>query len=325
MATMTTTSIPARTGWAVLAVALLFSLTLPSHAEEGWLVSFEKAKAAAAKEGKAIFMEFTGSDWCPPCIALQKNVLSKDAFKQEMPKHFILLKLDSPRDKSKQTPEEIAQYKKLSTEYAVRGVPTIYLADATGKPFAKRVGYGSTVSAEDYVKDMVAKGAILKQRDEAIAKTVTTKGVPRARLLDEALSKIEAEIVSAHYGDLIAEIIPLDAKDEAGLKTKYEAGQKAAVTKAALQAIIRPPIGANAAAKPAEQIAKIDQLLATNKPDGEALQEMLFHKGQLLMRDNKKDEARKVLQAAKKAAPDSAMAPRIDQLIQQLFDPKRAL
>ena len=95
-----------------MAVGTAAILSLPAaQAAYGWLVDFEKAKAQAAKEEKSILMEFTGSDWCPPCKALHKNVLIKDVFKQEMPKHFILLKLDNPRDKSKQTPEEIAQYK----------------------------------------------------------------------------------------------------------------------------------------------------------------------------------------------------------------------
>ena len=97
------------------------------------MVDFAKAKAQSAKEGKSILMEFTGSDWCPPCMALHDNVLTSDVFKEQMPKKFILLKLDSPRDKSKQSPEEIAQYKKLSAEYKVEGVPTIIVADATGK------------------------------------------------------------------------------------------------------------------------------------------------------------------------------------------------
>ncbi len=91
-----------------MAVGTAAILSLPTaQADEGWVVDFEKAKAQAAKEGKSILMEFTGSDWCPPCKALHKNVLIKDVFKTEMPKSFVLLKLDSPRDKSKQTPEEI--------------------------------------------------------------------------------------------------------------------------------------------------------------------------------------------------------------------------
>ena len=117
---------------AALAVgaAAILSLPLNSLAADGWLVDFEKAKAQAAKEGKSILMEFTGSDWCPPCIQLEKNVLSQEAFKTGAPKNFILLKLDSPRDKSKQTPKEIEQYQVLSKQYAVQGVPTIFLTDA---------------------------------------------------------------------------------------------------------------------------------------------------------------------------------------------------
>ena len=65
--------------------AAILSLTVAAQAAEGWVVDFEKAQAQAAKEGKSILMEFTGSDWCPPCKALQKNVLSKDVFKTEMP------------------------------------------------------------------------------------------------------------------------------------------------------------------------------------------------------------------------------------------------
>ena len=101
-------SIHTLTRKAALAVgaAAILSLPLNSQAADGWLVDFEKAKAQAAKEGKSILMEFTGSDWCPPCIQLEKNVLSQEAFKTGAPKNFILLKLDSPRDKSKQTPED---------------------------------------------------------------------------------------------------------------------------------------------------------------------------------------------------------------------------
>ena len=75
--------------------------------ESGWLVDLAEAKAKSAEEGKSILMEFTGSDWCPPCMALHDNVLTSDVFKQQIPEKFILLKLDNPRDKSKQTPRRL--------------------------------------------------------------------------------------------------------------------------------------------------------------------------------------------------------------------------
>jgi len=137
-----------------LILLALGGLTLSAQAEEGWLVDFAKAKTQAAKEGKPILMEFTGSDWCPPCKALHNNVLTSKDFKRKMPKKFILLKLDNPRDKSKQTPEEIAQYKKLSQEYKIKGVPTIIVADAKGKEQHRQVGY-SGETAKDWVEKII--------------------------------------------------------------------------------------------------------------------------------------------------------------------------
>ena len=120
-----------------------------------WLTDLAKAKAQSAKEGKLILMEFTGSDWCGPCIALEKNVLSTNTFKQNIPGKFVLLKLDNPRDKSRQTPQEIAQYRTLSTQYKVRGVPTIIVTDPTGSERHRQVGYSSRQSANQWVSNIL--------------------------------------------------------------------------------------------------------------------------------------------------------------------------
>ena len=120
-----------------------------------WLTNFAQAKTQAAKEGKLILMEFTGSDWCGPCIALEKNVLSTDTFKQSIPGKFVLLKLDTPRDKSKQTPQEIAQYRTLSSQYKVRGVPTVNVTDPKGNERHRQVGYSSRQSAQQWVSNIL--------------------------------------------------------------------------------------------------------------------------------------------------------------------------
>ena len=187
-------SIHTLTRKAALAVgaAAILSLPLNSQAADGWLVDFEKAKAQASKEGKSILMEFTGSDWCPPCIQLEKNVLSQEAFKTGAPKNFILLKLDSPRDKSKQTPEEIEQYKVLSKQYAVQGVPTIFLTDAKGKPYWT-VGYSGD-PADKYVANLNAQLATLAKRDAAFAEAEKAKGAEKAKHLAEGLSLVSNEL-----------------------------------------------------------------------------------------------------------------------------------
>ena len=298
----------------VVIISTLFVST--AVAEEGWLVDFEKAKAQAAKEGKPILMEFTGSDWCPPCKALHKNVLVKDIFKEEMPKHYILLKLDNPRDKSKQTDAEKAQYKDLAREYKVTGVPSVFLTDADGNPFFKSSGY-SGQSADEWVEQMVDKSGIPK----ALAKAEKAKGIERAKLLDTALTMMGSKFANESHGEKIDEIINLDAENKAGLKVKYEGARKAAQFKETLTQIMRT----NGGAKSEALAAKIDELVKKEKATGEALQEALFMKSSIMFRDKKKDEAEKLLLEAQKAAPNSATAKRIDQILKQYFGKKNSL
>ena len=297
----------------VALAAVIFTLTGNAFAEEGWLVSFEKAKEQAAKEGKPILMEFTGSDWCPPCKALHKNVLVKDVFKKEMPKHFILLKLDNPKDKSKQTEDEKEQYKKLSKEYKVSGVPSIFLVDAGGKPFFKKVGY-SNQPAGDWVKDMVAKTAIPDALEDANA----AKGLERAKLLDKALGLMGSDAANQRKED-INEIITLDSKNKAGLKAKYEGVLVATEIKDSLQAIMR-----DRGAKPDDKIAKVDKLIKDKSPKGEALQEVLFMKSNLYFQAKKKDKAEALLRQAMKIAPDSKTGKRIPGILDRFFPKKNA-
>ena len=306
-------SITACLALATLAVASLVTSEAIA-VDEGWTVSFAEAKAQAAKEGKSILMEFTGSDWCPPCKTLQKNVLSQEVFKKDIPEHFVLLKLDSPRDKSRQTPEEIEQYKKLSEQYKVKGVPTIFLADAKGRPYWQTVGYSGD-DAATYTGNLIKKSAILKTRDDFLAKAASASGTEKARLLGEigeAIGLIDSELASPS-DDEIESIIKLDADNKVGLKAKFEIIRKGIVFKAKLKALASERGDSN------ETIAEIDRLVAEEKPDGEALQEALFQKSVILFQTDK-DAAKKLLLEAKKAAPESETGKRIDGILERFFN-----
>ena len=134
----------------LIVLTTLFALSLSLTAGEGWLTNIEKAKEVAKKEGKAVLVEFTGSDWCPPCKALKKNVFNSDEFKAYAKKHLVLVELDFPHDKSKVTKEQAAYNREQAKAFAVRGYPTVILMDADGKELTKKVGFGRT-SAEKYI------------------------------------------------------------------------------------------------------------------------------------------------------------------------------
>ena len=292
--------------------AAILSLTVAAQAAEGWIVDFEKAKAQAAKEGKSILMEFTGSDWCPPCKALHKNVLVKDVFKTEMPKSFVLLKLDSPRDKSKQTPEEIEQYKTLSVKYGIKGVPTIFLADAKGRPYYETVGYSGD-PAEKYVANLKDQLGTLAKRDAAFAKAEKADGTEKAKLLAEGLSLVNDEMALKTYGDVVSQIIELDADNKAGLKAKFAGLKNSVGFKAELEATMRGSRG-----EPEDTLAAIDKLIAEKKPTGVALQEALFYKGTIHFQTDKA-KAKELLLKAQKLAPKSETSKRIDDILERFF------
>jgi len=301
-----------RTAYLMIAVTATLLLHNVVHTADGWLVDFEKAKAQAAKEGKSLLMEFTGSDWCPPCKALAKNVLTQDVFKKEVPKDFVLLKLDNPRDKSKQTPEEIEQYKTLSKKYGIQGVPTIFLADAKGRPYWQTVGYSGD-PADKYVANLKDQLKTLAKRDAAFAKASEASGSEKAKHIADGLSLVSSELALNTYSDEVAEIIKLDANNEAGLKSKYEGLKNSVVFKADLENVMR-----TGGDDPKAVLAAIDKLIEEKKPTGEARQEALFYKGSIYFRDDKA-KAKATLLEAQKLAPASETGKRITGILDRFF------
>ena len=64
-----------------LVALLVLSVSNSLQSAEGWITDYEAAKKQAAKEGKDILMDFTGSDWCGWCIKLKDEVFSTPEFK----------------------------------------------------------------------------------------------------------------------------------------------------------------------------------------------------------------------------------------------------
>jgi thioredoxin-related protein len=105
-----------------------------------WLTDFKKAQEQAKSANKLLLIQFTGSDWCPPCRMLQKEVLSTQEFQEYASKNFILLEVDFPR--AKQQPAELAQQNQtLAKRFGIEGFPTIIVLNAEGKKLGEMVGY----------------------------------------------------------------------------------------------------------------------------------------------------------------------------------------
>jgi thioredoxin-related protein len=124
-----------------VALALLFSAATSMRAAElTWQTDFAKASQQAAQEHKYMLLDFTGSDWCPWCIKMDKEVFNQSQFSDFALKNLVLVKLDFPR-KSPQSPAEKSQNAELAKQYGIEGFPTYVLLDSNGKEVRRQVGY----------------------------------------------------------------------------------------------------------------------------------------------------------------------------------------
>lgn len=126
-----------------------------ARAKEGWLSDLDKAIELAGKQNKSVLVEFTGSDWCPPCIAMSKEVFSKKEFTEAASKKFVLVELDFPKKD-----RELAEKNQPHAEkYKIEGFPTVVLLDSNGEEYTRF-----------FASEYPTVDAFLKQLEDALEK-----------------------------------------------------------------------------------------------------------------------------------------------------------
>jgi thioredoxin-related protein len=276
---------------------------------EGWTHDFAAAKKQAADEKKDLLLDFTGSDWCPPCKALTANILSKEEFRTLTKDTLVLVELDFPKDKSKVSEETQKQNQELQGQYGIKGYPTILLCDAEGKPFAK-TGYqeGGPKEYVAHLDELRAKKAV---RDKGFADAAKAEGPAKAKALIAALDAMALEdaAVAEFYPDVVDQIKAADPKDETGFTKKIESKKKFAAYENELNGF---------AAKQDHEAALAFVEKSAADFEGEQKQQIVATKGMILSRLKKHDEAIKALDEAIAIAPDSRTAGQLARMKTQL-------
>lgn len=118
--------------------ASFFFLVTSVHSQE-WQTNFSKARELATKDHKPIILVFQGSDWCAPCIKLDREVWSTEAFKSYAAAHYVMLQADFPRkSKNALPPAQQEANAKLAETYNKNGIfPLVVVLDETGKVLGK--------------------------------------------------------------------------------------------------------------------------------------------------------------------------------------------
>ncbi len=137
---------------------LLIGLLAVVAGTDQWLTDFEQAQTEASQNNKHILLNFSGSDWCAPCIQMKKNVFEKESFLEYASSRLVLVRADFPRQKKHQLPQQLKEHnEKLAERYNKDGkFPLTLLLDAKGNVVRQWDGYNNS-GVDEFINDLSAK------------------------------------------------------------------------------------------------------------------------------------------------------------------------
>ncbi|MDL5053642.1 thioredoxin family protein [Oscillatoria laete-virens NRMC-F 0139] len=104
-----------------------------------WMTSYPQALQIAQRTNRPILLLFTGSDWCPPCKMLDKDVFNTSAFLNYARDNYILVKADFPRKHKLSASQEQANHE-LAGKFGINGYPSVFLLTPQGANTGPKMG-----------------------------------------------------------------------------------------------------------------------------------------------------------------------------------------
>jgi thioredoxin-related protein len=114
-----------------------------------WHYDLSEARQIAASQHRHILLNFSGSDWCGPCIRMRKEVFESEVFMELADSELVMVNADFPRMKKNQLPaRQQALNDAMADQYNAKGkFPFTVLLDAHGKVLKEWDGYSGLTSA----------------------------------------------------------------------------------------------------------------------------------------------------------------------------------
>jgi thioredoxin-related protein len=118
-----------------LLIVFILSLNTARLSAQDWRTDWDIAKVEAEQANKKLILVFSGSDWCIPCIKLEKEIWESPSFTQYAEQYYVLFRADFPKRKKNKLSETIQKLNdRLASEYNSKGYfPLVVVLDAKGK------------------------------------------------------------------------------------------------------------------------------------------------------------------------------------------------
>jgi len=100
----------------------IFSFVIFNQQSE-WLTDFAQAQKISAEKKESLLLNFSGSDWCGPCIRMKQEIFDSEDFKKYANGHLVLVNADFPRNKKNKLSKELEkQNERLAEKYNPNGI-----------------------------------------------------------------------------------------------------------------------------------------------------------------------------------------------------------
>ena len=134
---------------------LILSFAVVCMSFINWHNNLQDAKQIAKKEHKHILLNFSGSDWCGPCIRLHKEMFGSEQFQKFAESNLVLVNADFPRSKKNQLPSTQQKINDaVADQYNSKGsFPLTVLLNEDGKVLKEWEGFPK-LSIDAFIEDI---------------------------------------------------------------------------------------------------------------------------------------------------------------------------
>ena len=138
----------------IIVAFLVLLVNISTTVAQEWQTDIIVAKEMATAKNQPIILVFQGSDWCAPCIKLDRQIWSTETFKKYAKENYVMLQADFPKRKKNALSETLTiSNAKLAETYNKNGIfPFVVVLDANGTVLGE-TSYKKT-TPENYIKEL---------------------------------------------------------------------------------------------------------------------------------------------------------------------------
>ncbi|MDO5656392.1 MAG: thioredoxin family protein [Flavobacteriaceae bacterium] len=136
-----------------------FLLSLHANAQITKVDDWETAQNEAISQNKNILIILTGSEWCKPCIKMEKNVIETSDFENYANNNLILFEINLPRHQDLNS-KIYKDYNYFKNKYQTNALPSLILVESDGKKIAKMTN--GVTSKEKVLNMLIQNDTVLR-------------------------------------------------------------------------------------------------------------------------------------------------------------------